>query len=211
LSKHNDIRLAYVENEYDKIVQILLGDHSHIILLDMTMQGSSDTARKISRHFPLVKIVALAAPEDEIKIIECAQIGISGYVTRDATIDILVNTILSTDNGEFCCPQKISSLLLSQLHHYARDVRWAHTSKSKSNQNKTLLDLTRREHQILNLMAEGMSNKQIAALLVIEISTVKNHVHNILVKLGAQNRVQAVNVLNKHDLSNRSKHFPLTG
>jgi DNA-binding NarL/FixJ family response regulator len=192
----------------DAIAQV---EHTrpHVILLDMTMRDSSSMARQFIHLFPNIKIVALAVPEDEHNILEYAEVGISGYVAREASIDELIKTVISTGIGEFCCPPRIAAFLFNKIQHLARKATQNYLPASNQKQDAGLADLTRREKQILSLMADGLSNKQISAALVIEVSTVKNHVHNVLVKLGVSSRVQAVNVLQSAIQVDGSRSFNL--
>ena len=180
-----------------------------VILLDMTMLGSSTMARRFMQRYPQIKIVALAVPENEQNIIECAEAGISSYVAREASIDDLIDTVINTQKGEFCCPPRIAAFLFNKIQHLARRAKENCLPENDRPPVMELTDLTRREKQILNLMADGLSNKQISTALVIEVSTVKNHVHNILVKLGVHSRVQAVSFFQSMAETRRSRSFDL--
>ena len=150
--------------------------------------------------------MALAVPEDEENIMECAEAGIAGYVAREASLDELIETVIGTQKGEFRCPQKIAACI------YKAITRISHDAKDQClppivhhNRENLATVLTKREQQIYSLMADGQSNKQISHNLIIEVSTVKNHVHNILVKLDVKSRVQAVTLLQRNALSNKSE------
>ena len=192
----------------DAIAQVEY-DMPHVVLLDMTMRDSSSMARQFLEHYPQVKIVALAAPEDEQNIIECAEVGISGYVAREASIDELIETVVNTREGEFCCPPKISAFLFNKIQHLAQRAAENYLPCSNPRRDSLLEVLTRREKQILGLMSDGLSNKQISTALKIEVSTVKNHVHNILVKLGVNSRVRAVSLFKDRMQSDRYRSFGL--
>jgi len=181
----------------------------HVVLLDMTMVGSCSMARQFMQHYPQIKIVALAVPEDEQNIIECAEAGISGYVAREASIDELFKTVIGTTKGEFCCPPKIAAFMFNKIRYLAQRARADYLPDSNQQHDAHVADITRREKQILGLMADGLSNKQISKTLVIEVSTVKNHVHNILVKLDVHSRVQAVTLFQNAMQSDRSRSFGL--
>ncbi len=198
LSEQDNMQLVASENRLEDVIKQVEDKHPQIILLDMTMHGSTAFAKRLVKLFPQVKIVALAAQEYEPYVVECAKIGIAGFIARNASTDDFISAICSTHNGVFCCPANIASLLLNNFHQFIREDSKKYYLPSNDHLQVPALDLTRRETQILELMSDGMSNKEISAFLVIELSTVKNHVHNILVKLGARNRVQAVNML-KHN------------
>lgn len=206
LSVQDAIEVVDADNSLEDAVVKIEKSTPHIILLDMTMPHSCEFARQVKQLFPQVKIVAIAAPEDEQNIIECAEAGISGYVAREATVHELIKTVISAEKGEFCCPPHIAAALFNKIQNMAQKAKENYLSVSDFQPCATFQDLTRREKQILGLMTDGMSNKEIARVLVIEVSTVKNHVHNILVKLEVHSRMQAVALFqnNAHSDSYRS-------
>jgi len=209
LSRLDSIEVVGAENSLKDAISKVEQTKPHVILLDMTMVGSSDMARQFMQLYPQIKIVALAVPEDEQNIMECAEAGISGYVAREASIDDLISTVINTKKGEFCCPPRIAAFLFNKIQHLARRARENYLPDADQAQAVALADLTQREKQILTLMSDGLSNKQIATTLMIEVSTVKNHVHNILVKFGVHSRVQAVSLFQSMPQSNGSRSFGL--
>lgn len=211
LSALDTLEVMGAENSLDEAIARVEQTMPHIILLDMTMLGSCSIARQIMQSFPQVKIVALAVPEYEQNIIECAEAGISGYVAREASIDELIQTVIRTIKGEFCCPPKIAAFLFNKVQTLARRAKENLLISSSLQQDTAIQDLTRREKQILSMVADGLSNKQISKALVIEVSTVKNHVHNILVKLEVHSRVQAVALFQNTIQSDRSRSYGLGG
>lgn len=155
-----------------------------VALLDMAMSGAFSVAQELSRGRGPGKIVALGMPEDEIQILSCARVGIAGYVTRDGSVEEVVTAIKAAARGEVHCSPKIAGSLFKRIGTMASD-------RSRRTGNDAL---TARETQILKLVQEGMSNKMISRALGIELSTVKNHVHIILVKLGIHRRAEAISL-----------------
>ena len=178
-----------------------------MILLDMSTPGSCGFARQVQQLFPGIKLVAVAVPEVENNIIECAEAGIAAYVAREATIKELIDTIISANKGEFCCPPRIAAAVFHKIQTMSRKTRDSYLCVADSHPDAAVKDLTRREKQVLGLMADGLSNKAIARALVIEVSTVKNHVHNILVKLEVDSRIQAVAVFQNETQPNSLGSF----
>jgi DNA-binding NarL/FixJ family response regulator len=113
------------------------------------------------------------------------QAGVSGYHLRTGSLAGLVQLISSVIAGESLCSPRVAAVLLRRLAVLAADGR----SDSRG------LALTQREIQIVHLLELGLSNEQIAAQLCIEVATVKNHVHNLLAKLGVHRRVHAAAVI----------------
>jgi two-component system, NarL family, nitrate/nitrite response regulator NarL len=209
LSKTDPIKVVAAEGSVEAAL-IKIEQHSpDVILLDMTMVGSSQIAQKVMQICPSAKIVALAVAENEANIIECAEIGIAGYVAREASLNELIDTVIGTKKGEFCCPPKISAYIFKKVQNIALSAKKSCLPKLSNKVNNPADNLTRRERQILTHMASGLSNKQIAKSLMIEVSTVKNHVHNILVKLNVTSRMQAVSMLQHVSFMDRTRSFDL--
>ena len=121
----------------------------------------------------------LAGPED---VIEFVKAGANGFVMKDATLDDLVRTIRSVAQGADVVPSALTGTLLSHIaqHVVARPIPGVEQA----------VRMTKRERQIMDLIAEGLSNKEIAQRLNIATYTVKSHVHNILEKLALHSRLQ---------------------
>ena len=166
-----------------------------VILLDMTMQDSCSLAHEVKRLFAQAKIVALAVPENETNIVRCAEAGIAGYVAREASMDELIATVIGARRGEFCCPPRIAAHVFNKFHDIACSELNQSAPPASRDPRELITALTRREQQIFSLMANGLSNKHISRDLNIEVSTVKNHVHNILVKLDVKSRAGAVSLV----------------
>lgn len=178
-------------------LDIIILSHPDIVLLDMSMIDNCKVIDAIENETYKSKLIVLSMDEDETKVLACAEAGISGYLSRDSSLEELLEAVLQVYNGGIYCPPCITKHLLSSVKK--------HKSKSsvfntKSKKPAVTDVLTRRERQVVNMMADGFSNKQIARNLTIEVSTVKNHVHSVLVKLDAKSRTQAVSML-QHGLS----------
>jgi two-component system nitrate/nitrite response regulator NarL len=156
-----------------------------VALLDMAMNGALSVAREVVRIGSRSKIVALGMPEDEIQVLSCAQLGISGYVTRDGSVAEVVAAIKAAARGDVHCSPKIAGSLVRRIAALATERQGRPATGS----------LTAREAQILKLVQEGMSNKMISRTLGIELPTVKNHVHSILGKLGIHRRAEAISLM----------------
>jgi two-component system nitrate/nitrite response regulator NarL len=155
-----------------------------VVLLDATMDNG-DTAHcveKLRVTTPTAKVIVmdlLAGPED---VIEFVKAGANGFVMKDATLDDLVRTIRSVAQGADVVPPALTGTLLS---HIAQQAVTRHLPGVEQ-----AVRMTKRERQIMDLIAEGLSNKEIAQRLNIATYTVKSHVHNILEKLALHSRLQ---------------------
>ena len=152
-----------------------------VVVLDMATDQSLDLVRNLKEVVPRMKIIAFAVEEHDPEIVACAEAGVDGYVTPEGSMDDLTSTIISVTRGELLCSPKIAATLLRRVSALSKDVRDPHAT----------CDLTSREYEIVGLIEGGLSNKEIAVRLHIEVSTVKNHVHNLLEKLQVTSRAEA--------------------
>jgi len=109
-------------------------------------------------------------------------VGVDGFVLKDATFDDFLQTIRDVAQGKKVLPPTLTSSLLSEIATHA-------TRNGKGNPFKSVR-MTSREREVIELIAEGLSNKQIAARLNLAVDTVKSHVHNILEKLALNTRLE---------------------
>lgn len=156
-----------------------------VSLIDMALPAALSAVKQIAGSLQATRIVVLGLTEDEEEVLSCAQIGVTGYVTRDASLPDLVAAIQAAARGEAQLSPRIAGSLLRRL---------AALAASQQPQRCTLL--TARESQILTLVQQCMSNKMISQRLGIELATVKNHVHSILSKLGLHRRAELIALLN---------------
>jgi DNA-binding NarL/FixJ family response regulator len=151
-----------------------------VVLLDGVGEGRAEAIGTIVAAIPEVRVVAFGVSESESEIIACAEAGVAGLVSREASFADLVATIERVASGETLCSPRVATILLRRL-----------ATLAAQRNGKPAAHLTTREHEILGLIDEGLSNKQIARRLHIEVPTVKNHVHNILEKLNVHRRYEA--------------------
>lgn len=181
IGQHEDIEIAGTCEILDEALSVVSKLSPNVVLLDMAMHNSITAIRAVKRFDSSIKVVALGVPEVDREIIACAEAGISNYVTRHESISELIQAIQDAVNGELRCPPKIAASLLHQVGALSAD--------------KSILEepgrLTPREMEIAHLIDLGLSNKEIATKLFIEVSTVKNHVHNLLEKLNVRRRGEA--------------------
>lgn len=138
----------------------------------------------------------VGVPDTEQDILTCIECeGAAGYLLMNASLEDLLNNIKAIMKGEALCSPRIASLAFSRVSSLARQMR----AGGPSTNNGT--GLTRREAEIVKLIDGGLSNKEIAVRLHIEVSTVKNHVHNILDKLQLHNRYSAVKLLKEQGIA----------
>ncbi len=156
-----------------------------VVLLDLGLrsQNSLRVAGLIKKEFPKTQIVVMDLMPAQSEVVEFVQAGVSGFILKDATIDDFLNTIRSVAEGKKVLPPTLTESLFSHIVEYA-------VHSSKADRLMKAVRLTRREHEVVNLIARGMSNKEIAGELHIAVHTVKSHVHNTLEKLALHSRLE---------------------
>jgi two-component system, NarL family, nitrate/nitrite response regulator NarL len=156
-------------------------DGAPIVLLDVAHPADLNGVRQIRSVAPHAQVIALGLPELEREVLECAEEGIVGFVGRNRSLEELVGAIERAARGELECSPTLTAALLRHVGRLAAERRHAPGG----------VPLTPREHEIVVLIEQGLSNKEIARQLHIELPTVKNHVHNLLEKLHVATRGQA--------------------
>jgi DNA-binding NarL/FixJ family response regulator len=152
-----------------------------VILLNTAAACSTEVVEDVARTAIDVPVVALGVGENEEEVIAWAEAGVAGYLFRGSPLSELVPIIQSAVRGETPFPPRLTATLVRRVAALASEHRPA-----------TPIDcLTRREFEVLTLIEEGLSNKEIAHRLSIEVRTVKNHVHNLLGKMHVAHRGEA--------------------
>jgi DNA-binding NarL/FixJ family response regulator len=154
-----------------------------VLLLDISMKGGGINAvRTIAESYPVIKIVMLTVSEKEEDVLGSLKAGARGYILKGVTARELVRIVRAIEAGDaYVTPTLAASLLV--------DLRQDRQSAGPS--PGPLDELTDREHQILELLATGISNKEIARELNLSEKTIKHYMTNILQKLQVRNRVEA--------------------
>jgi len=152
-----------------------------VILIDKAMPDSLEAIRRVAVAAPGAKVVSLSVREDDRDVLASAEAGAIAYVPREASLEDLVAVIECAVRGEAVCSRRVAGALLRRIAALATDGR----------SDRVPARLTNREREIMGLIDEGLSNKEIAKRLRIEVATAKNHVHNILEKLQVHRRGEA--------------------
>jgi DNA-binding NarL/FixJ family response regulator len=167
--------------DYRELVEQTVHGQVDVVLIDPT---SSESLAAISNELSATssaRLLALGMTEDAGEVIAGAAAGVSGFVHRDDSVDDVLIAIDRVARGEIVCSPRIAAAVVRHV------VAVAAAPDGSSRATR----LTRREREIVGLIEEGLSNKQIARRLQIELATVKNHVHNILEKLNVHSRLEA--------------------
>ncbi|MFO7445445.1 MAG: response regulator transcription factor [Ignavibacteriaceae bacterium] len=157
----------------------------NIVLLDIGLrsQNSLQIVKLFKKEFPEVKIILMDLVPLEMEIMEFIRAGVTGFILKDASVYEFLKTIRSVAAGAKVLPPNLTGSLFSQIVDNA-------IKKEKSSVLKESVSMTKRERQVIELIADGLTNKEIAQRLHLSPHTVKSHVHNILDKLALHTRVQ---------------------
>jgi two-component system nitrate/nitrite response regulator NarL len=162
-----------------RLVQKVSELGADVVLLDMGIVDALGTLRTLVEALSQTKIVAVALAREDV--IPCAEAGAAGFALAEAPVEEILAATEGAVRGELFCSPQIAAALLGRVAALASAQRAQGASP-----------LTVRELEIIELLDGGLSNKEIASRLSIEVPTVKNHVHNILEKLDVRSRTDAV-------------------
>ena len=157
-----------------------------LILMDIYMPRCNglEATRLIKEEMPSVKIVMLTVSEDEQHLFETVKAGAEGFVLKNVEPDMLLQMLRGLSRGEAPISASMATKILAEFAQLRQ-------TRATGSPHATSDRLTEREKEVLQLITEGHSNKEIAALLGISESTVKNRLRNIMDKLHVYNRIQA--------------------
>ena len=185
LSRNPGVRVGGVfDNARQVLERPVPGQHVLLYDLGTLHQDGPDLMQQLRRRLPDVKTLVFGVADDDQAIIECVRAGASGCVLQDATLDELVAAIRSLDQGT----PPTSPRIVTTLFRYVASLQ-------AGDEPMPTTPLTPREEQILQMIAEGLTNKEIAKKLVLQPQTVKNYVHLILQKLNLRNRLAVIRLL----------------
>ncbi|MFL7839036.1 MAG: LuxR C-terminal-related transcriptional regulator [Candidatus Promineifilaceae bacterium] len=159
----------------------------NLILVSANLEdnGALALTRKIAQEHPELKVLVVGMPESKYVILQYVMAGASGYVLQDVSVDQLLQNIRAAEEDKALVSPTMAAALIDHV------AELAHISARPYIQPEAYSELTARELEVLQLIDEGLTNQEISNELVIEVGTVKNHVHNILRKLDVASREDA--------------------
>lgn len=188
-----------LESEQDIVVCGEAGDGSgavamvrqsmpDVVLMDIRMPGVDGIAatRNVLSEFPAVRVIILTTFDEDEHVYAALRAGASGFLLKSADGDTLVNAVRIVATGEALLAPEVTRRVIEQF------ARTAPAPEPRVPDLRAIGGLSDREAEVLQLMARGLSNIEIASELFVSNTTVKTHVSHILTKLGVRDRVQAV-------------------
>ena len=181
LNRLPDVRVISLEGDQTTVVA---AKKPQVLLLDVGLrdQDSLGLASALKVQYPESRIIVMDLLPVNEEIVEFVNAGVSGFVLKDASFDEFVATIRSVAAGEKVLPPRMTESLFSQIAKEAGSRGGAAVLED--------VRMTRREREVIDLIGEGLSNKEIAQRLNIATHTVKSHVRNVMEKLALHTRLQ---------------------
>ncbi|MFZ5821061.1 MAG: response regulator [Chloroflexota bacterium] len=193
LGLEKDIQVVGCAQDGVEAVELAAHHLPDLALMDLKMPGMNgiEATRQIRAKFPQVKVLVLTTYDDDEWVFDAIRAGASGYLLKDTPREKVVEAIRGTVSGRSFVDPAVAGKLLDQV-------------ASRQTQPTSLLTekLTEREADVLNLLARGLNNAEIAGQLHLSEGTVRNHVSAILDKLGVSDRTQAAVIAIQHGLGN---------
>ena len=165
----------------------------HVVLVDLGLRSANgvQVVQTLARELPDTKIIGMGLIPSQLDIVEFVEAGAAGFILKDATTEEVLGTIRAVARGMKILPP----LLTESLFTHVVD----HALRNGKGKLPNAVRMTKREREIIVLIAEAMSNKEIAQRLNLSTHTVKSHIHNILEKMALHSRLQIAT----HSLDNR--------
>jgi len=184
LNEQPDLHVVGTIGRGVNILKRVLHLKPHMVLLDVGLRNINEISlvESIRNELPEAKVIGMCFVPSQSDIVEFVEAGASGFILKDATIKEFIGTVRSVAHGVKILPPTLTGSLFSHVIGVAL--------KKKNKVIAKAVRMTNREREIMVLIADGLSNKQIAEKLHIATFTVKSHVHNTLEKLALNSRLQ---------------------
>ena len=192
LKKQKDINVVAALGNGENLLMIMRNlKLADIVLLDLGLRSknSLEIARAVKRDFADTKVIVMDLIPPQADVFQFVQAGVSGFILKDATVNDFLKTIRLVSQGAQVLPPHLTGSLFSQIVEHALNV-------SEPSKLMESIRMTKRERQVIELIAVGLTNKEIAQKIHLSPFTVKSHVHNILEKLTLHTRVQIAKYAN---------------
>ena len=187
LGADDGIEIVGELEDLDGLDALLASMDPDIVLLDLELEDTHgvDALRIVREKSPSSRIIIYTSHDEEERIVQAAELGVDGYLLKGCPRKELISAIHSVCDGGTALEASVARKLMR------------HMNKRSAKEEEPAIEFSKREKQVLELMASGKTNKDIGATLFISESTVKFHVHAILIKLDAGNRTEAVSIANQ--------------
>jgi len=187
LKPHKDILIIAASGDGKNTLLKIKQLKPNVVLLDLGLrsQNSLHVVEVIKKDFPLAKVIVMDLAPVQADILQYVKAGANGFILKDASLNDFLITIRSVSEGATILPPLLIDSLFSQIVDHA--VREGKTRL------KEAVRMTKREREVIGLLGDGMSNKEIGQKIRISTYTVKSHIHNIMEKLALHTRLEIAN------------------
>ena len=203
LSIQEGIEIVGTAGNGQEAIEQAISLQPDVVLMDVRMPVMDGVAAtgQLRRELPDCQVLMLTTFDDEEYIVDALQAGASGYLLKDIPAQDLAKAVISAHMGIYQLDAAVAGKMIASLAGLGRGSSVPPPAPdSLPISPATQTDLTEREIEVLRLIAKGASNREIAEQLVISEGTVKNHISNILSRLGLRDRTQAAIYAREHDL-----------
>ncbi|MFH0991332.1 MAG: response regulator transcription factor [bacterium] len=193
LNAQADMRVVATIGSGNNVLLKAIQTKPHVILMDLGLKyfKESSVVESIREKIPESKVIGMGFIPSQSDIVEFVEAGASGFILKDATVKEFLGTIRSVAQGAKVLPPSLAGSLFSHVIELAL--------KKKKGTLASAVRMTKREREIIVLIADGLSNKEIAQQLNIATHTVKSHVHNIMEKLALHSRLQIAKFIHEEN------------
>jgi DNA-binding NarL/FixJ family response regulator len=193
LNEQADMRVVATIGSGNNVLLKAKQTKPHVILLDMGLKNFKELSvvESVGKKMPESKVIGMGFIPSQSDIVEFVEAGASGFILKDATVKEFIGTIRSVAQGVKVLPPSLTGSLFSHVVDLAL--------KKRKGKAANAVRMTKREREIIVLIADGLSNKEIAQRLNIATHTVKSHVHNIMEKLALHTRLQIAKFIHEEN------------
>ncbi len=187
LKFHNDILIIASSGDGKNTLAKIKQLKPNVVLLDLGLrsQNSLHVVEMVKKDFPQTKVIVMDLAPVQADILQYVKAGANGFILKDASLNDFLRTIRTVYEGATVLPPLLINSLFSQIVDHA-----LREGKTKMND---AVRMTKREREVIGLLGDGLSNKEIAQRVRLSTYTIKSHIHNIMEKLALHTRLEIAN------------------
>jgi len=184
IDKQSDLRVVGSTGGNNDTLEQTRNLKPHVVLLDLGLRNTNGVrvVTTVAKELPQTKIIGMGLIPSQLDIVEFVEAGAAGFILKDATVEDVLGTIRAVARGIKILPPLLTESLFTHVVN--------HALRNGKGKLPNAVRMTKREREIIVLIAEAMSNKEIAGRLNLSTHTVKSHIHNILEKLALHSRLE---------------------
>lgn len=191
LEEEPDITVVGCASNREQALKIIRENDVDVALVSIHLSNESalELTSTLVDSAPSIKVLVLGLTDNKHHVLKYVEAGAAGYILQDSSVSDLVEAVRLAQRGEAQISTKVAAAILERLSKMTKIFSRVDTLVLEDNR------LTQRELEVLGFISQGLSNQEIASHLVVEVGTVKNHVHSIIKKLNVSNREEAATYL----------------